>query len=102
MVNALTQKLHTLDDTTCRILEDQAIFDNDLTTIRLHREDYEAKLESMLVQQQRVVENMIKYLETVENRMREVEKRGEISNARPRTRPRPATGSCPWSRCWDG
>ena len=30
----------------------------------------------MLVQQQRVVDNMIKYLETVENRMRELGKRG--------------------------
>ena len=67
--DALDQKIDTLDDTTSRILEDQATFDNDLKTIRLHREDYEAKLESMLVQQQRVVDNMIKYLETVENRI---------------------------------
>ena len=32
----------------------------------------------MLVQQQRVVDNMIKYLETVENRMRKLEKCGGI------------------------
>ena len=32
----------------------------------------------MLVQQQRVVDNMIKYLETVGNRMRELEKREGI------------------------
>ena len=75
---ALIQKIDKLDDTTSRILEDQAIFDNDLKTIRSHRGDYEAKLESMLVQQQRSVDNMIKYLETVENRMRGLEKRGGI------------------------
>ena len=74
--DALIQKLNKLDDTTSRILGDQAIFDNDLKTIRSHPEDYEAKLERMLVQQQRVVDNMIKYLETTENRMREFEKRG--------------------------
>ena len=76
--DALIQKIDKLDDTTSTILEAQAIFDNDLKTIRLHREDYEAKLESMLVQQQRVVDNMIKYLETVGNRMRELRKRGGI------------------------
>ena len=76
--DALIQKLDKLDDSTSRILEDKAIFNNDLKTIRLHREDYEAKLESMLVQQQRVVDNMIKYPETVENRMRELQKRGGI------------------------
>ena len=73
--DALIQRLNMLHDTTSRIPEDQAIFDNDLKTIRLHREDYEAKLESMLVQQQRVVDNIIQYLETVENTMRELEKR---------------------------
>ena len=76
--DALIQKIDKSDDTTSRILEDQAIFDNDLKTIRLHGEDYQAKLESMLVQQQRVVDDMIKYLEIVENRMRELEKRGGI------------------------
>ena len=34
--NALTQKIHKLHDTTSRILEDQAIFDNDLKIILLH------------------------------------------------------------------
>ena len=85
--DALNQQTDKLDDTTCRILEDQAIFDNDLKTIRLHQEDYEAKLESMLVQQQRVVDNMIKYLETVEDRMRELEKRGGIPTPVPGLRP---------------
>ena len=74
--DALSQKIHKLDYTASRIFEDQAIFDNDLKTIRSHREDYQAKMESMLVQQQRVVDNMIKYLETVENWMRELQKRG--------------------------
>ena len=81
--DALIQKLDKSDDTSSRIREDQAIFDNDLKTIRLHREDYEAKLESMLVQQQRVVENMIKYLWTVENRIRELEKKGGIATPVP-------------------
>ena len=76
--DALIQKIDKLDDTTSEILEDQAIFDNDLKTIRSHGEDYETKLESMLVQQQRVVDNIIKYLETVEDRMRELEKHGRI------------------------
>ena len=57
---------------------DQAVFDNDLKTIRSHPEDCEAKLERMLVQQQRVADNMIKYLETVQNRMRGLEKRGGV------------------------
>ena len=34
-----------------------------------HREDYEANLEGMLLRQQGVVDNMIKYLEIVRNRM---------------------------------
>ena len=80
---ALIQKLDKLDYTTSRMLEDQATFDNHLKTIRLHREDYEARLESMMVQQQRVVNNMIKYLETVQNRMRELEKRGGIATPVP-------------------
>ena len=85
--NALIHKIDKLDDTTFRILEDQAILDNDLKTIRSHREDYEAKLESMLVQQERVVDNMIKYLETVENRMRELKKRGGIPTPVPELGP---------------
>ena len=47
--DALIRKMDKLDDTTSRILQDQAIFDNDPKTIGLHREEYEAKLESMLV-----------------------------------------------------
>ena len=34
--DALIHKIDKLDDTTSRILEDQAIFDNDLKTIRSH------------------------------------------------------------------
>ena len=75
---ALIQKIDKLDDTTSRILEDQAVFDSNLKRIGLHREDYEAKLESLLIQQQRVVDNMIKYLEAMENSIRELEKRGGI------------------------
>ena len=54
-----------MNDTTSGICEDQAIFGKDLKSIMLHREDYETKLERMLVQQQGVVDYMIKYLETV-------------------------------------
>ena len=35
--DALIQKIYKLDDTTSQILEDQAIFDNDLKTIGLQR-----------------------------------------------------------------
>ena len=62
---ALVLRIDKLDDTTSGVLEDQAIFDNVLKTLQLHREDNQAKLERMLVQQQDVVDNMIKYLETV-------------------------------------
>ena len=86
-----------MDDTTPRILEYQAIFDNDLKTVRLHREDYEAKLESMLVQQQQVVNNVIQYLETVENRMRESEKHGGIPTPVPEPGPDLPQGSAPES-----
>ena len=48
--DALIQRIDKLDDTTSGILEDQAIFENDLKIIRLHREDSEAKLERTLVQ----------------------------------------------------
>ena len=41
----------------------------------------------MLVQQQRVVDNMIKYLDTVENRVRELKKRGGIPTPVPEPRP---------------
>ena len=34
--DALMQRIDKLDDTTSLIVEDQAIFDNDLQTIRLH------------------------------------------------------------------
>ena len=92
--DALIQRFDKLKDTTSGILEDQAIFDNDMKTIRLHREDYEAKLERRLVQQQGVVDTMIKYLETVGNRMRELEKRGGIPTPVPTSH-----GILPESRC---
>ena len=72
--DALIQGIDKLEDITSGIFEDQAIFNNDLKTVRLHREDYEAKLESMLVQQQGMGDNMIKYLETAESRMTDLEK----------------------------
>ena len=37
------QRIYKLQDTTGGILEDQAIFDNDLKSIRSHQEDYKAK-----------------------------------------------------------
>ena len=57
--DVLIQRIHQLDETTSAILEDQAILHNDLKGIRLHQEDYEVKLERMLVQHQGVVDNMI-------------------------------------------
>ena len=63
--DALIRRIDKRDDTTSGILEEQAIFDKDLKRIRLHQEDYEAKLEKMLLQQQGVVDNMRKHLETV-------------------------------------
>ena len=76
--DALIQRIDKLDDTTGGILDDQAIFDNALKSIQSHQEDYEAKLETMLVQQQGMVDKMIKYLETVEDRMKELERRAGV------------------------
>ena len=67
-----------MEDTTGGILEDQAIFDHDLKSVRSHQEDYEAELETMLVQQQGMVDKMIKYLETFKDRMRVLEKRAGV------------------------
>ena len=72
--DASIQRIDKLDDTTGGILEDQAIFDNTLKSIRSHQEDYEAKLETMLVQQQGMVDKMINYLENVEDRMKKLER----------------------------
>ena len=72
--DAIIQRIEKLDDTTGGILEDQAIFDNALKSIRSHQQNYEAKLETMLVQQQGMVDKVIKYLETVEDRMKELER----------------------------
>ena len=76
--DGLIQSIDKLDDTNGGILEDQAIFDNALKSIRSHQEDYEAKLETMLVRQQGMVDKMIKYLETVEDRMKELERRAGV------------------------
>ena len=76
--DAIIQRIDKLDDTTGGILEDQAIFDNTLKNIRSHQEDYEAKLETMLVQQQGMVDKMIKYLENVKDRMKELERRAGV------------------------
>ena len=81
--NAIIQRMDNLDDTTGRILEGQAIFDNTLKSIRSHQEDYQAKLERMLVQQQGMVDKMIKYLENVDDRMKELETRAGVPGPGP-------------------
>ena len=81
--DAIIQRIDKLDDTTGGILEDQAIFDNTLKSIRSHQEDYEAKLETMLVQQQGMVDKMIKYLENVEDRMKELGRRAGVPDQVP-------------------
>ena len=73
--DAIIQSIDKVDGTTGRILEDQTIFDNALGSIRSHQEDYEAKLETMLVHQQGMVDKMIKYLEIVKDRMKKLERR---------------------------
>ena len=75
---ALIQRIYKLDDTTGGILEDQAIFDNTVKSIWSQQEDYKAKLETMLVQQQGKVDKMIKYLENVEDRMKELERHAGV------------------------
>ena len=77
--DAIIQRINKLDDTTGAILEDQAIFDSTLRSIRSHQEDYEAKLETMLVQQQGMVDKMIKYLEAYEDRMKELDRRAGVA-----------------------
>ena len=72
--DAIIQRIDKFDDTTGGILEDQAISNNALKSIRSHQADYEAKLETMLVQQQGMVDKMIKYLENVEDKMKELER----------------------------
>ena len=68
-----------MDDTSGGILEDQAIFDNALKSVLSHQEHYEANLETMLVQQQGMLYKMIKYLETAEDRMKELECPGGVA-----------------------
>ena len=76
--DAIIQRIDKLDDTTGGLPQDLAIFDNTLKSIRSHQEDYEAKLEKMLVQQQGMVDKMIKYLENVEDRIKEFERRAGV------------------------
>ena len=76
--DAIIHRIDKLDDTTGRFFEDQAIFDNALKSIRSHQEDYEAKLETMLVKQHGMVDKMIRYLENVEDRMKELERRAGV------------------------
>ena len=76
--DAILHRIDKLDDTTSAILEDQAIFDNNLKSIRSHQGDYEAKLKTMLVQQQGVLHKTVKYLETGEDRMRELGRRAGV------------------------
>ena len=93
--DALIQRIDKLDDATSQILEDQAILDNDLKTIGLHREDYEAKLERMLTQQQGLVEKKDQALEDNRGRDRGVREAQMSPNARLGTRSRSTKGSCP-------
>ena len=81
--DAIIQGIDKLEDTSGGILEDQAIFDSALKSIRSHQEDYEAKLETMLVQQQGMVDKMIKYLEPVEDTMKELERRAGVPASGP-------------------
>ena len=81
--DSLIERIDKLDDTTGGILEDQAIFHNALKSIRYHQDDYEAKLETMLVQQQGRVNKMFKYLQTVEDRMKELERHAAVPAAGP-------------------
>ena len=76
--NALIQKNDKLDDAIDGILEHQAIFNKHMKCIQSHQEDYEAEPGTMLVQQQGMMDKMIKYLETVEDRIRELEWRAEV------------------------
>ena len=84
-----------MDDTTSQIFEDQAIFDNDLKTFGLHREDYEAKLERMLTQQQGLVDKKDQALEDSRGSDKGVGEAQMSPNARPGTRTRSTTGSFP-------
>ena len=77
--DTIIRRIDKLNDTTGVILEDQAIFNNTLKSIRSHEEDYKAKLETMLVQQQGMVDKMIKYLENVEDKMKELERRAGVA-----------------------
>ena len=68
---------------TIPLAEFLAVFDNDRNRIRLHKEDYKGKLERMLTKQQGAVDKMIKYSETVEYRMTELERHAGITTSVP-------------------
>ena len=76
--DARIERIDKLDDTISGTLEEQAILDNALKIIQSHQEDYAAKLKTMLVQQQGMVDQMIKYLETVEGRLKDLERRAGV------------------------
>ena len=76
--DAIIQRIDIWDDTRGGTLGDQAIFVNTLKSIGSHQEDYEAKLETMLVQPQGMVDKMIKYDENVEDRMKELDRRAGV------------------------
>ena len=93
--DALIQRIDKLDDATSQILEDQAILDNDLKTIGLHQEDYKARLQRMLPQQQGLVDKTDQALEDSRGRDKGVAEAQTSPNDRPGTRSRCTTGSCP-------
>ena len=91
--DAITQRIDKVDDTTGGINENQAIFYNALKSSRSHQEYYEVKLQTMLVQQQGIVDKMINCLENVEDRMKELERRAGVPAPGPDLPPDPAPES---------
>ena len=67
--------------------------DNTVNSIRSHQEDDEAKLETLLVKQQGMVDKMIKYPENVEDRMKELERRAGVPAPGPNLPRHPAPES---------
>ena len=68
-----------MDETTCGLLQAQTIFNNHVKCIWLRQQEYESKLERILVRQLGSVDNMIKYLETIDDWMRDLQRRRGIS-----------------------
>ena len=78
--DALIQRIHKSGDTTGEIVEDQAILDKAVKSIRC---------QTMLVQQQGMVDKRIKYWETVEDKMKELERRAGVPTRGPTLPRRP-------------